>query len=351
MCKPVEDLLPSKYHEKSSVIKVDISRSYFSMDVAAMNAANMVLTRVRENNRIEYGIGIYHDTTRDCFFLTNVREGEEKEEGEDTSVEIDHELNILWHFLQFHLLTIPNLEFCAHVHSHPTYASGIYSQVFSLGDYASYYERQCTGYLVADLKITPFSKAAFVRCRTDRGSVGQLRCPYDNLTACEREDRIIKCMDMTCTEPGGITDMRFTDGILMRCEKPRNNPTMKIDFLDPLGGVTFSTYEHKKLSGLFHNTPLYRGTMGRKIKFVFTRSNAIRLKQTFEKDVIELVEETKKREIFSRHVDVTPIIPFDKIVNNTETLVFKKINYPTLHTDFQKLKEYNRIRIIWLKQQ
>jgi hypothetical protein len=330
----INDMAPYDLPEGSD-ITIIIDEPYFSRDAAVMVAANRILERVHNDNTIEYGVGIFYDNTRNVHLLTTVREGNSE------WVELDSDpIALLPPAYRVPLFApVPNASdfpFVAHVHSHATHQPDRYAQIFSLDDYVSYYKHGCIGYLVADLKITPFDKATFVQCKANR-----VRCR--NSDRCRRDNRI-NCQNMKCTEG---TDIPLMNGILMRFTPPPTGNTVlqpsmtTIEFMqkDQPDNVVFRIADRGDLQ-LFHG--IRRDHITRR-KYITLYNSDGQGSRIYDDDrnsgFIGIVEETKQRQIFNHYgVEVTHIISFDNIVNSNEAITFKKINYPLLSLTIQNLE-------------
>jgi hypothetical protein len=330
MTEPDNFWTHSKPQAKLFGVDIKAHMPYYSIDEAAMVAANMIFKEVLKNSKREYGIAIYsHKKRGGVFYLTDMRIGSLGD------VYPDHNQNVMipitW--LPSWLATLlrnDDWEFEAHVHSHPiVYLSNpfqsmffnkkeLYEQVFSLADYALYYEYQCTGYLVAALHRMKFNNhIAFVQCEIDRESSTTLTCPIGDPRTCSKSPTI-KCNDLICADG---TKMRFRDGLLMKFSPPstKYNPTITIkqEYLERVNDLLGSESSNINNIEAFEmvDMPLFES-----VPLAWNTNN--------ERDMFEIIEETKKRQIFnhSRYgVTVTPI------VSNSEKILFKKINYPMWH--------------------
>jgi hypothetical protein len=313
--------------------------TYDSPDRAAMAAANIILRLSRkvkhgyggipQPNNIEYGMAIYKKNGTNIYCLAEAREGYE------TAIDVDDGIKH------------PQYSFIAHVHSHPVHMPNQYRQVFSLSDYILSYRgvleesgilsgNQYISYLVARLKNSPWSLAAFVQCKTST----QRRCPITNkrghtfqyhngdeiwiLQNCwngSTLDTIDKdCPHMLCNDG---TTMPFDKGILMRFTPPQ--VSIHSNHLINISQRGFTFHEFNEEYNIPPSTSWINSSAVLLPMFnneTYTAVNNSRI----NKKVNVIITEHKCREIFRRYVEVAD-------VNTQLSLNFRKIQYPYVSID------------------
>jgi hypothetical protein len=134
-------------------IKIEADTFYYSLDKAAIVAANKIYENMKTNGTYEYGVTIFKAKAKNVerYYMTGVRKGTRWDIQHDGNAYLDYEIDRLRKSIDGNDKNLMELEpeYVAHMHSHPI-GPGI-KHVFSTGDFCEAYvcdyklEYRCNG--------------------------------------------------------------------------------------------------------------------------------------------------------------------------------------------------------------